>query len=123
MIPARPALVLVWLAPVAIIAVAAFVGPLLGMHGRIADEKGRPEPRWARRIGDTMAAIHDSVDRRERADADALNKTLASLIAERELVGRLPTWPWQAGTLGAVVSAIVLPVALWFVTRLLERVV
>ena len=114
---------LVWLAPVAIIAVATFVGPLMGMHRRIADEKGRLEAEVGRRIGDTMTAIHDSVDRRERADADALNKTLASLIAERELVGRLPTWPWQAGTLGAVVSAIVLPVALWFVTRFLERVV
>jgi len=37
--------------------------------------------------------------------------------------GRVHTMPFQVGTLGAVVSAIVLPVALWFVTRLLERVV
>jgi hypothetical protein len=48
---------------------------------------------------------------------------LGSLIAERELVSRLSTWRWQAGTVGAVASAIILPVVITLITRLLGRIV
>lgn len=73
------------------------------------------------RLEATIDAVHRAVDNGDLANADALNKTLATLMAERELVHRLPTWPWQPGTIGAVVSAIVLPIGLWFATRVLER--
>ena len=48
---------------------------------------------------------------------------MTSLMGERDVVAKLPTWPWQAGTLGGVVGAILLPIGLWLVTRLLEKVV
>lgn len=35
----------------------------------------------------------------------------------------LPTFPWRPGTLGAVLTAIALPLGLWVATRLLERVI
>ncbi len=39
------------------------------------------------------------------------------------MVEKLPTWPWRQGTIGAFVTAILLPIGLWLVTRLLERVI
>jgi hypothetical protein len=63
------------------------------------------------------------VDADDLARMDGLNKALASLVVERDLLARLPTWPWQPGTLGAFATAIVLPVALFLVTRALERFV
>lgn len=53
----------------------------------------------------------------------SFNKLLGSLIAEREMLARLPTWPWQAGTVGAFVTALLLPIVLFLVTRALERLV
>jgi hypothetical protein len=44
---------------------------------------------------------------------DALSKAQSALIAE----------PWDPNTLRAVVSAVALPIALFLMTRLLERVV
>lgn len=35
---------------------------------------------------------------------------------------RLTSWPWQAGTAGAVASAVILPIALFLMTRFLDRV-
>jgi hypothetical protein len=52
-----------------------------------------------------------------------MHDTLGVLVMERDLVDKLPTLPWRAGTAGAVASAIVLPIGLFVVTRLLERVI
>jgi hypothetical protein len=105
------------------VAVAAFVLPLEGMHVRIVGEKRRLQSEVGRRLTAAVGALHASVDGSDLSQADALNNTLSSLIAERELVAKLPTWPWQTGTLGGFVGAILLPIGLWLVTRLLEKVV
>lgn len=112
-----------WFTGLLAISSAAFVLPLQGMHGRIAAEKQHLEAEVGRRLTATTATLHHAVDQGDLSSADGLNKTLASLIAERELVHKLPTWPWQPGTVGAFVTAILLPIGLWLATRLLERVV
>lgn len=104
-------------------AVAAFALPLRGIQRRIAVEKSRLQSEVGQRLEVTMEAVHRSVDGGDLAQAGELNTTFATLIAERDLVNKFPTWPWQPGTVGAVVSAIVLPIGLWFATRLLERLV
>jgi len=70
-----------------------------------------------------MIEIHRAADERDVSRADGLNKLLGSLIAEREMVARLPTWPWQPGTVGAFVTAIFVPIGLFLITRALERLV
>ncbi len=125
-VPANGSAVLItvaWLVPVALIASAIFVLPLQGMHHRITAEKERLEAEVGRRLASTMDDVHAAVDERRREDADALNKTLATLVAERDLVAKLPTWPWAPGTFWAFASAILLPIGLWFLTRVLERLV
>ena len=103
-------------------ALLAFLVPLLGMHRRMSAEKRRLQTEVGIRIEILIGELHGSVDRRDLSGADGQNKTLVSLIAERELVHRLSTWPWQAGTAGAVGSALLLPIVIWLVTRFLERV-
>lgn len=105
------------------VAVLAFFLPLLGMHRRMAQEKRRLQDQVGQRVEAIVAKLHESVDRSELSGADGNNKQLGSLIAERDLVNRLSTWPWQAGAAGAVVSAVALPIALWLATRYLGRVV
>jgi hypothetical protein len=48
---------------------------------------------------------------------------MASLLSEREVVAKLSTWPWSSGTFRGIASAVALPILLWFVIRVLERVV
>jgi hypothetical protein len=105
------------------VAVAAFVVPLQGMHRRISAEKKDLEWQAGQRLQAAMAEVHRAVDARDLSEADGLNKLLASLIAEREMLARLPTWPWQPGTVGAFVTAILLPIALFVVTHELQRLV
>jgi hypothetical protein len=112
----------VWATAGVIVAIAVFVLPLRGMQRRIIGEKRRLQSEVGLRLETTMAAIHRAVDEDRIADASAMNDALAALMAERELVEKLPTLPWRPGTLGALVSAIVLPVALFLVQRALTQV-
>jgi hypothetical protein len=38
------------------------------------------------------------------------------------LLSKIPTWPWQPGTLRVALSPLLLPVAVWLIQRFLERV-
>lgn len=98
-----------------------FVVPLLGMRRRIAAEKHRLQAEVGIRIESTITAIHGAIDRGDLADAGSMQGALGVLVTERDLVDRLPTLPWRPGTLGAVVTAIVVPLALSIASRLLER--
>jgi hypothetical protein len=44
---------------------------------------------------------------------------LTSLSIVRDRVVRLPTWPWSIGLFRGFLTAVLLPVAVWFVTWVL----
>ena len=65
---------------------------------------------------------HD-VDKGDLARADGLNKQLSSMIQQRDLLAKLPTWPWSTGTFRAFLTAILLPLFLFIVQRVLVQFV
>jgi hypothetical protein len=122
-------------APMLLLALVAFFVPLRGLHDRLVEERSRLQTSTALGLHQTIDSIHELVDAESRnaGDAeqsraaqtriDALSKAQTALVQERDLVSRLSTWPWDPTTLRAVVSAVALPIVLFLVTRLLERVV
>lgn len=102
--------------------IAVFVVPLLGLHGRLVDEKERLQAEADARLSGVLVELNRNAEALDLGRADALNKTLASLVQQRELLARLPTWPWTTTTLRAFVSAILLPLALFAVQRVLGQV-
>lgn len=105
-----------------IIATIAFVVPLYGLHGRLEVEKDRLQAEVEVRLKGLLAELNRDVDALDFRRADGLNKTLASMLQQREVIARLPTWPWSTGTLRAIVTAILLPVFLFIVQLLLGRI-
>jgi len=108
---------------IAVAAVAAFVLPLYGLHRRIATEKERLETEAGARLTSLLAALHADAAGLDLSRADGLNKLLGSAFAEREVLARLPTWPWQAATIRAFASALLLPVVIYVLARATERLV
>jgi len=42
-------------------------------------------------------------------------------VAERGVLDKASTWPWEPESVRAVVTTVLLPVAFWIITRVLER--
>jgi hypothetical protein len=105
------------------IAVAFFVLPLWGMHRRLVAGRDALLDSADGRLQTVIAELHRRADALDLRDADPLNKTIGSLIAERDVILKAPTWPWRPGTLNAFISLLAAPVILFIITRVLGRFV
>lgn len=107
---------------IGVLAAAFFVLPLRGIHGRLSAEKGRLLDVVNARLKLTLDRIHDMVDADDLGRADDLQNTQTALLAERDLYLRLSTWPWSTGTFRGFLSAVMLPIFIGVVLRLLSNV-
>jgi hypothetical protein len=76
----------------------------------------------SRRLNDALRDLARRNETNDLSEADAVNKNISSLLAEREVIARSPTWPWSPETLRGFSTALLLPILLWLVFRVLEQV-
>jgi hypothetical protein len=103
------------------IAAASFVMPLGVLHERLVTEKNRLASASQDRLKGVLERIHATVDSNDLGEAERLNLTLRSVLSENEVIGKLHTWPWSAGTFRGFASALLLPVVLIVVTQVIDR--
>lgn len=107
--------------PITVLAVAVFIWPLLGIHRLLEEEKGRLLDECSVRIEAAIAVLHRRVDSEGLEGMDDLNKTISSLEIEQNLLEKIPTWPWRPETVRLLITALALPLGLWFIQYVLQR--
>jgi hypothetical protein len=103
-------------------ALACFVLPLMGMHGRLAAAKSELLAESDARIQAVRTELYRRIDTSELSGARDVRDALEGLNIVRDLIVRLPTWPWSPQLLGGFVTALLLPIVIWFITRALGSV-
>jgi HAMP domain-containing protein len=103
-----------------LLAGAAFVVPLWGARRLIAHEKRRREDELGRTIDTVASQLRDRADRAELAGMEDLKTALEGLVLARQQIRAVSAWPWRPETLRGVLSALLAPLVIWLVTRLLE---
>jgi hypothetical protein len=104
-----------------LIAVAVFVWPLLGVHRLLEEEKGEQLSAVEQRLKAAVGTLYERVDSGRLVDMEQVEKTITSLKTTRDLVDSRPTWPWQPATVRGLATAILLPIGLWLLQELLQR--
>lgn len=102
-----------------VLAVAAFVLPLWFVNRRLVSEKRRLLAELNRRLEAKLERLHRCLDDNELGEVDQINSAMSALSAEREVLTRIPTWPWRTGTLTGFLSAILLPILLFLIQLVL----
>ena len=100
---------------------ATFILPLAGAHRLLGQEKERLLTENGAMLKATVAELHRRVASGRLRDMDNMNKAMASLEIEHAALARIPTWPWEPGTVRSVVAAVLLPVFLYAVQQILSR--
>ena len=99
------------------VGVACFFLPLWGIHARLVAEKAA----LVRGANLRVQALSDTLYRRVDDDALAgvkeVTDALAVVIVTRDQALKLPTWPWPPQLLRGFVSALLLPVIVYLVSR------
>jgi len=104
-----------------IVIVLTFIWPLLGAHNLLEREKFRLEDEVTRRMESTVARLHSHADTGELTDFKALKEVLDGLVTEQGVIEKLRTWPWRTETARGVGVAFLLPIFIWVIQRVLER--
>jgi hypothetical protein len=117
----EPALLIVEVL-LAIAAFACFVLPLLGIHRRLGDSKAELVDQANVAMKKASAELYARVDRGEWSEMAGVDDTVSSLGRIRDVVAQLPTWPWTAGLFRGFLTAVLLPIVIWIITRVLGNV-
>ena len=104
-----------------LLGVASFVRPLAGIHRLLVLEKERLLGENSARIQSTVERLHHALQAKTLSGMDEFEKALSSLEREHAVISRIPTWPWNAGTVRAVLAAVFLPVFIWLIQYILRR--
>lgn len=104
-----------------LLSLATFLMPLYGIKRRILAEKNRV-------MAATGRDIETAYDRLDKAIRSGDSKKLADIKVMLDLVHRkkdfvhsIPVWPWNPGTFTALLSAIILPIVLGILSRILQK--
>lgn len=98
-----------------------FVIPLIGMRNRLITEKVQRLEEISQLLQLSIDQIHSKVREQDNTDMLEAKSAMEALIEERTLIEKISTWPWDTGTIRGFSSTLLLPIVLWFITRLLER--
>jgi hypothetical protein len=88
----------------------------------LVEEKERLLGEAALRFEAAIAGLHQRMDSGKLEGMTDLNMAIASLELEQNALNRIPTWPWQPETVRWLVTALVLPLGLWIIQFVLQRV-
>jgi hypothetical protein len=103
-----------------VVGIATFVVPLWGIHDRLVDEKAALVREVEARIGRIADEMYRRVDAGEYEGSKVVSDALAGVTVLRDRIQRVPTWPWPPQLLRGFVSALILPLVIYVLTRLVS---
>lgn len=107
----------------AIVGLAAFILPLLGMHGRLVREKQKLASQNAQHLNRIIDQLQSRIGKGDIKNISDLRTSAAALVDVREEIKKLPTWPWETGTLRNFLTALAVPMTIWIIQQVLLRTV
>jgi hypothetical protein len=107
---------------VQLIALVTFIWPHVGIHRLQVAEKEHLLVEANQRFETAINLLHKRVDDGKIEGSMDMNMTIASLKSELNTIEKIPTWPWQPETLRLLISALALPLGVWFIQFILQRI-
>jgi hypothetical protein len=105
-----------------VFAVVAFAWPLLGIHRLLEEAKSQKMASSAQRFEIVVAELHRRTDHGEFNTMAEMKEGMEALVHERDVIDKVYTWPWQRETVSGLSTALLLPIFVWIITRLLDGV-
>lgn len=98
---------------------ACFILPLWGIHGRLVREKEALLAGVEDRVGKLGQELFRRIDAGEFDGTKVIDEAIAAAGAVRERIERLPTWPWPPQLFRGFLSALLVPVVVYLISRII----
>jgi hypothetical protein len=114
---------IIFFAVFVLVGVAVFITPLIGLRNLINAERDQQLTEIMSDLKNIAQKISTAIRSNEEEKLGKLKSGMDSLLAYRDELLKIQTWPWKSGTIRGFSTAFLLPIFLWLITRLLERFV
>ena len=102
--------------------IVIFLWPLWGAHRTLVELKEAALGEAATRVKSLAGLLHERIDARQLGGIDEVHKAINALEFETARLLKVPTWPWHPGTFRGLLAAVLLPLLLWVVQFVLQRI-
>ena len=107
---------------ITLLAVVTFLWPQVGMHRLQEAEQERLMDQAYLRLEASIRELHQRLDKKDYREMEDLNFAINSLEIELNALKGIRTWPWEPETLQILLTALALPLGLWLLQFIVERV-
>jgi uncharacterized membrane protein YhdT len=94
---------------------------LLRINRKLTEEKDSLKKEVTNRLVKALSLVHQSQDKEDLIEIENLGHLVQTLSHERDLLLKIPTWPWRPGTVVAFISALFIPVTIFLIQELIRR--
>jgi len=105
-----------------VFAIVAFGWPLVGIHRKLEHAKSERVYVANRSFEALSSELRKRTDMSDFSHMSEMKDGMEAVGRERDILQQIHTWPWQRETVGGLSTALFLPIIIWVITRLLERV-
>jgi len=99
-----------------------FVWPLWGAHRILVERKETELAAVGHRRESITQRFHKRAERDPLVGMDEFHKALATIELEAAALEKIPTWPWPRGMFRNLMAAFLLPVFIWLIQFVLQKV-
>jgi hypothetical protein len=99
------------------LAIVCFILPLWGVHDRLVDEKRVLAREVEVRLSRLTEEMYRRIELGEFEATKAVSDALVGVGDIRKRISDIPTWPWRPQVLTGFLSALLVPVAVYVLTR------
>jgi len=99
-----------------------FVWPLWGAHRILVERKETELADIGHRRESITQRFHQRLERDPLSGMGEFHNALATIELEAAALEKIPTWPWPRGMFRNLMAAFLLPVLLWLIQYVLQRV-
>ena len=94
---------------------------MLEHHRLQVAEKERLLDEANQRFEATIAELHQRIDNEKLEGIFELGSAMGALETEKKALERIPTWPWEPEVVRLLITALALPLGLWALQFVLQR--
>jgi hypothetical protein len=105
-----------------VLSLATFLMPLFGIKSRILAEKNGLMAATGREIENAYDQLEKAINTGDSKKLADVRVILDLVHRKKDFVHSIPVWPWKPGTFTALLSAIIIPIVLGILSRIMQKV-
>jgi hypothetical protein len=105
----------------ALLPFGAFLAPQIVLSRRLNRIKSERTVEVSLQLQQSFARLERAISSDNLPQVEVRQIATEALISEMRYIEGIPTWPWKLGTFRIAITAVLLPVIVWLIQQLLDR--